>query len=273
MSRLEYIKLRKEKNENEFCNQALQKIQENEENHRRNYLNHLNNINSKILQHERLYRQRSYNCLRKIQKKDDEIKENFIKREMIKRYNINKMIVKAKYNRKLKIDKSNQVKYNVKENQELLEKKFEEKVLNYQKKLEQQNNFKNKKNLKLKTYNTEKMQKQINFRNLQQENMENLNDQMKRYYRSLILRHEDNVSIINEIIKSQENTMDKVVKRTIDEQIKKTKEIENLYKFKDKIQNENIYNLRDEQVKKIFDRKRIDDRKKLEEEQDFFNYK
>ena len=66
--------------------------------------------------------------------------------------------------------------------------------------------------------------------------MENLNDQMKRYYRSLILRHEDNVSIINEIIKSQENTMDKVVKRTIDEQIKKTKEIENLYKFKDKIQ-------------------------------------
>ena len=123
MSRLEYIKLRKEKNENEFCNQALQKIQENEENHRRNYLNHLNNINSKILQHERLYRQRSYNCLRKIQKKDDEIKENFIKREMIKRYNINKMIVKAKYNRKLKIDKSNQVKYNVKENQELLEKK------------------------------------------------------------------------------------------------------------------------------------------------------
>ena len=50
----------------------------------------------------------------------------------------------------------------------------------------------------------------------------------------------------------------------------KTKEIENLYKFKDKIQNENIYNLRDEQVKKIFDRKRIDDRKKLEEEQDFF---
>ena len=273
MSRLEYIKLRKEKNENEFCNQALQKIQENEENHRRNYLNHLNNINSKILQHERLYRQRSYNCLRKIQKKDDEIKENFIKREMIKRYNINKMIVKAKYNRKLKIDKSNQVKYNVKENQELLEKKFEEKVLNYQKKLEQQNNFKNKKNLKLKTYNTEKMQKQINFRNLQQENMENLNDQMKRYYRSLILRHEDNVSIINAIIKSQENTMDKVVKRTIDEQIKKTKEIENLYKFKDKIQNENIYNLRDEQVKKIFDRKRIDDRKKLEEEQDFFNYK
>ena len=67
--------------------------------------------------------------------------------------------------------------------------------------------------------------------------------------------------------------MDKVVKRTIDEQIKKTKEIENLYKFKDKIQNENIYNLRDEQVKKIFDIKRIDDRKKLEEEQDFFNYK
>ena len=271
LSRLEYVKLKKQKTEEEFCFQVQQKLQENEEIHKRNYLNHLNSVNRKRLRQEKLYRERSYNCFERIKLKDEELKENFIKKEMIKSYNINRIISKARYNKKVRLNKIQFKNYNVKENQELIEKNMEKKISDYQKKLTEQNKILNKKGMNLSYYTTEKMQKKIIFSDKQKENLKNLNKEMSNYYNDLIMKHEDNVMIVNDIQKQENIMRAKVVKRTIGEQIKKEHEIENLKKFRGRMKNENIYNLSEDKVKKIFNKRQIEERKKMESETDIYN--
>ena len=271
LSRLEYVKLKKQKTEEEFCFQVQQKLQENEEIHKRNYLNHLNSVNRKRLRQEKLYRERSYNCFERIKLKDEELKENFIKKEMIKSYNINRIISRARYNKKVRLNKIQFKNYNVKENQELIEKNMEKKISDFQKKLTEQNKILNKKGMNLSYYTSEKMQKKIIFSDKQKENLKNLNKEMSNYYNDLIMKHEDNVMIVNDIQKQENIMRAKVVKRTIGEQIKKEHEIENLKKFRGRMKNENIYNLSEDKVKKIFNKRQIEERKKLEAETDIYN--
>ena len=271
LSRLEYVKLKKQKTEDEFCFQVQQKLQENEEIHKRNYLNHLNSVNRKRLRQEKLYRERSYNCFERIKLKDEELKENFIKKEMIKSYNINRIISRARYNKKVRLNKIQFKNYNVKENQELIEKNMEKKISDYQKKLTEQNKILNKKGMNLSYYTSEKMQKKIIFSDKQKENLKNLNKEMSNYYNDLIMKHEDNVMIVNDIQKQENIMRAKVVKRTIGEQIKKEHEIENLKKFRGRMKNENIYNLSEDKVKKIFNKRQIEERKKMESETDIYN--
>ena len=270
LSRLEYVRQRKQRSEVEFCNQVQQKLQENEENHRRNYLNRLNSMNNKYLHQEKLFRERSYNCLEHVKIKDDEFKENYFKKEMIKSYKINKIIAQAKSIRKIKIDKIKSKNYNVKEKQELIEKKLEEKNYKYQKKIKEQNNSRNKTKMNLNYYNTEKMQKKILFHKKQKENLINLNEEMKEYYKDLKLKHGDNVMIINDLQKKEGIIRDEVVKRTIGEQIKKIKEIQNLSKFSGKMKNENINNYSEDKVQKIFNHIRLEEQKKIDSETDIF---
>jgi hypothetical protein len=271
LSRLEYVKLKKQKTEEEFCFQVQQKLQENEEIHKRNYLNHLNSVNRKRLRQEKLYRERSYNCFERIKLKDEELKENFIRKEMIKSYNINRIISRARYNKKVRLNKIQFKNYNVKENQELIEKNMEKKISDYQKKLTEQNKILNKKGMNLSYYTTEKMQKKIIFSDKQKQNLKNLNKEMSNYYNDLIMKHEDNVMIVNDIQKQENIMRAKVVKRTIGEQIKKEHEIENLKKFRGRMKNENIYNLSEDKVKKIFNKRQIEERKKMESETDIYN--
>ena len=271
LSRLEYVKLKKQKTEDEFCFQVQQKLQENEEIHKRNYLNHLNSVNRKRLRQEKLYRERSYNCLERIKLKDEELKENYIKKEIIKSYNINQIIARARYNKKIRLNKIQLKNYNVKENQELIEKNMEKKISDYQKKLTEQNKILNKKKSDLGYYNTEKMQKKIIFSDKQKQNLINLNKEMTNYYNDLIMRHEDNVMIVNDLQKQENIMRQKVVKRTIGEQIKKVHEIENLTKFRGRMKNENIYNLSEDKVRKIFNKRRIEEQKRLEAETDIYN--
>ena len=261
LSRLEYAKLKKQKSEEDFCFQVQQKLQENEEIHKRNYLRHLRSINRKISYQEKLYRQRSYNCLEKIKMKNDKFKENYIKKEMLKSYTINKILAKARYNKKIKLNEI-QIKNNyVKENQELIEKQMEEKFWQYQKKLIEQNNYINKKLSNLNYTTNEKMQKKLIFDRKQKQNLKNLNKEMSEYYNDIILRHEDNLMVVNDLEKRKEKIIDKVVKRTIEEQTKKNKEYENLRIFGGKMKNKNINNLSEEKVKKIFNQRILEEQK------------
>lgn len=271
LSNLELVKLRKQKSEEEFCFNVQQKLIENDEVHRRNHINYLNSINRKFLIKEKIFRERSYNCLEHIKMKDDEFKENYLKKEILKSYNINQLLEKVNYNRKIKINKIKAQKYNVKENQELIQKKLEEKNMLYQQKLTEQYNNRNKKKINLSYCNTEKMQKKIMFSKKQKENLKNLNQEQNEYYNELILRLEDNTMYINELQKQEGNLRKEIVKRTIDEQKKKKREIANLTKFKGKMKNENIYNFREEKVQEIFNKRRIEEQKKLEAETDIFN--
>ena len=94
---------------------------------------------------------------------------------------------------------------------------------------------------------------------------------MSEYYNDIILRHEDNLMVVNELEKRKEKIIDKVVKRTIEEQTKKNKEYENLRIFGGKMKNKNINNLSEEKVKKLFKQRRIEEQKKLEVETDIYN--
>jgi hypothetical protein len=203
--------------------------------------------------------------------KNDKFKENYIKKEMLKSYTINKILAKARYNKKIKLNEI-QIKNNyVKENQELIEKQMEEKFWQYQKKLIEQNNYINKKLSNLNYTTNEKMQKKLIFDRKQKQNLKNLNKEMSEYYNDIILRHEDNLMVANDLEKRKEKIIDKVVKRTIEEQTKKNKEYENLRIFGGKMKNKNINNLSEEKVKKLFKQRRIEEQKKLEVETDIYN--
>ena len=159
LSRLEYVKLKKQKIEDEFCFQVQQRLQKNEEIHKKNYLNHLKVINRKRLHQEKLFRERSSGCLERIKFKNDELKENYIKKEIIKSFNINRILTRARYKRKVKLSKINLKNYNVKENQELLEKNMENKIKEYQQRLTERNKLENKRRINSSYYNTEKCRK------------------------------------------------------------------------------------------------------------------
>ena len=93
--------------------------------------------------------------------------------------------------------------------------------------------------------------------------MREVNNEMENFYRDIMLRQEDNVMILNEIIKEEGNNREEIIKRTIREQIQKSKEMEDLIKFRDKMKNENINNFNSDKIKKIFDEKRIEEQNKL----------
>ena len=266
LSRLEYIKLKQKVNEDEFCKQALQRIQDNEEKHKINYEQYLKSFNFRMKKQEKLYRQRSYNCLRKVQMEDDEFKENAMIKQMVKSYSINKLMRKIKNARKKKFVKTLSKNNNIKEKQDMLEKELEQKFLDYQEKLKNESNFIDKKILKLNSCITEKKKKKIQFSELLKQNLRQINHEMENFYQDIMLRQEDNLMILNELIKEEGNNREKIVKRTINEQIQKIEEMKNLSKFRDKMKNENINNFKTDKILKIFEEKRIEEQKRLEEE-------
>ena len=266
LSRLEYIKLKQKINEDEFCKQALQRIQDNEEKHKINYEQYLKSFNFRMKKQEKLYRQRSYNCLRKVQMEDDEFKENSMIKQMVKSYSINKLMRKIKNARKKKFVKTLSKNNNIKEKQDMLEKELEQKFLDYQEKLKNESNFIDKKILKLNSCITEKKKKKIQFSELLKQNLRQINHEMENFYQDIMLRQEDNLMILNELIKEEGNNREKIVKRTINEQIQKIEEMKNLSKFRDKMKNENINNFKTDKILKIFEEKRIEEQKRLEEE-------
>ena len=266
LSRLEYIKLKQKINEDEFCKQALQRIQDNEEKHKINYEQYLKSFNFRMKKQEKLYRQRSYNCLRKVQMEDDEFKENSMIKQMVKSYSINKLMRKIKNARKKKFVKTLSKNNNIKEKQDMLEKELEQKFLDYQEKLKNESNFIDKKILKLNSCITEKKKKKIQFSELLKQNLRQINHEMENFYQDIMLRQEDNLMILNELAKEEGNNREKIVKRTINEQIQKIEEMKNLSKFRDKMKNENINNFKTDKILKIFEEKRIEEQKRLEEE-------
>ena len=270
LSRLEYVKLKKKQIEDEFCDQTLKRIQENDEIHTRNHIEYLKSVNNRIIEQGKIYRQRSHKCFLKIQMEDDELKENRIKKEIIKSYNIKRLIEKERNDRQLKLDKLLMNKYNVKENQKTIEKEIEEKFINYQKKLTEQNKIIGKKYIDLNHIQIDRIKKQFIFNNLQKQNMKKLDQEKIDYHNDLVMKHENFVTMFQDLLKDEEIIRDRIIKKNINEQIKKNKEFENLTKFRAKMKNENIYNFREDIVKKMFDKKRMEEQKRKEEENEIF---
>ena len=268
MPKYEIIKLIKNREEENFCINTEQRINGLERNHRKNYLKHLYSINHKLAKQNEIYNLRYEKCLL-IKDKSEEIEENFMEKDMIKRYNINQNIMRELSEKKEKA-KGNYMKNieNVKEKKELLQKQEQQKIKKILKRLNRYKSLDLKKNI----INNENINNQrIYFSNLQKENLNKANKEIKDYYNDLILRQEDYLWIVKDLQKDESIIRNIVHKKALETQNKKNNEMKYLSKFMEKMDKTNINNQKDGTKMKMFLEQRraeIESKKREEEEKE-----
>ena len=256
--RYEIVKLIKNKKEEEFCFNTIKKLKDNEITHRRNYLRQINIINKKIIKHKQLYKHRSEKCIIMNKNKEAKREENFLEKDMLRRYNINQILLRETSAKKEKI-KENMIKNieSVKEKKELLEKEEYNKQKEIEKKL----------NKEIKKVFYENKERDY-FSTLQKENFNKCNKEINNYYNEIIMKQEDNLSIINELQKDESIEKQDIIKRTLKEQNKRFKKLKFLENFLEKMDKNNINNQKEGTKRKIFlEKRRIELEKKRNEEE------
>lgn len=264
--RYKLMKLKKEKNEENFCIKTEKRMKNLEINHRMNYLKHINSINEKILKQSELYNQRSEKCILATKDRTSELQEEYFSKDMLKRYNMHQNILRELSEKKYKM-KGNLLKNfeNVKEKKELLQQQEEQKIKKILKRLNRQ-----PQSLELKkdTSSIESNNQRIFFSNLQKENLNKANKEIDEYYKELILRKEDYFWMVNDLLKEEVGSQS-IIQKSLDLQRKKEKEMKSLNKFLEKMDKKNINNQNGGNKMKIFlNQKKIEiENKKREEEE------
>ena len=254
MSRNELIKLMKEKNEEEFCLNTIKQLKENEINHRNNHIRQLNIINNNLLKKNKLYKQRSERCIIVNRKKELEL-ENYLQKDILKRYNIKEILSRERSAKKEKYKENIMKNYEgVKEKKELIEKGEEKKIKEIIKKLN--------KNIKR---DINENNERLLFSNLQKENYNKCNEDNNIFYNEILMKQEKNIMIVNELQKEEPNTKQEIIKRTLEEQNQKMKQLKSLDKFLDKMDKKIINNQSEETKIKVF--KQIKKEKKEKEDE------
>ena len=255
LPKYELIKLMKNKIEEEFCNDTKKKLQENEI----NYLKHIKLINNKLSKQNKIFRQRSSQCLLVKKNKDESLEKEFIEKDMIKRYNIRNILQRERSAKNERIKKKFIINYDIiKSKRELLEKQDEEKIQQTIKRLN-----KNMIKKSFKRYNNRDY-----YENLQRQNLKQYNKDIDSYYKEMIIRQRDNVLIINEFQNGEPDIKQNIIKRVMNEQNKKFKKLKSLDKFREKMDKININNQTEGKKKKIFNKilKEEEEKKRKEEE-------
>ena len=259
LPRHEIVKLLKIKKEEEFCFNTIKRLKENEITHRKNYLKQINIINNKILEHNKLYKQRSENCLISNKNKAAKLEEIFLEKDIMRRYNIKQIISRERSAKKIKINGIMiKNKEEVKEKKELLEKEEKKKIDQIVKKL----------NKEIKKEINEKKERD-HFSILQKENYDKCNKEIDNYYNELILKRGENLLIINDLQKDEQNEKQEIIKKSLKEQNKKNIKLRYLENYIEKMDKNNINNQSEGTKRKIFlNKRRIEERIKKEQEED-----
>ena len=267
LPKYELIKIIKDKEEEIFCTNTEHRLKSLENNHKKNYLKHLHDINDKLTKQNQLFNQRSEKCIYTNKEKKAELEEKFIEKEMIRRYNIQRNVLRELSAKKEK-DKGNLLKNleNVKEKKELIQRKEEQKIKQILKRL----NRKKIIDLKKTPVNNEMINNQrIHFSNLQKENLDKANKEITDYYKELMLRREDYFWIIYDMQKDENKAKTIIQKNNLHSQNQKNNEIKSLNKFLEKMEKNNINNQKGGIKMKLYLEKRkidIENKKKEEEE-------
>ena len=256
LSKHELIKIMKDKSEEEFCLNTKKQIKENEINHKKNYIRQLNMINDKLLKKNQLYKQRSEQCLNMNKKRELEL-QNYYQKDMLKRYSIKEILSREQSAKSSRI-KENLMKNfeSVKEKKVLIENENEKKIKDILKKLN--------KNIKK---DINENNQRIFFSHLQKVNFNKCNMEMNKFYNDIIMRHEDNLLIINDLQKDDPNIKQEIIKRSLQEQNQKIQQLKSLDKFLDKMDKENINNKNEKTKIKVFKQIEIEKKRKEEEQQ------
>lgn len=268
-ARYEIIKTMKDKKENEFCQSTEKRLRDSAKIHKENYLRQLNIMNRKILKQSKIYNQRSLKCLNATKSNDAELEEDYIEKDMIRRYNIKQNILRERSAKKEKIiENIFKNLEGVREKKEQIEEKEKQKIKEYIKRL-------NRKIEKQGVNNDYQLHQRNYFANLQKKNLDKTNKEANDYYNELILRQEDHASIVNELQRDEPFIKQAILQRTIKEQNKKNKHLQSLSKFMEKMERENINNQNEDTKMKLFkEKRRIElERKRKEEEEEEFNKK
>ena len=264
--RYKIMKLKKEQNEENFCIKTEKRMKNLEINHRINYLNHLNLINEKIIKQSELYNQRSEKCILATKDRTSELQEEYFSKDMFKRYNMHQNILRELSEKKYKMKGSILKNFeNVKEKKELLQRQEEQKIKKILKRLNRQPQSLD---IKKDTTSVESNNHRIYFSNLQKENLNKANKEIDEYYKELILRKEDYFWMVNDLQKDEVGNQN-IIQKSLDLQKKKEKEMKLLNKFLEKMDKNNINNLKGGNKMKIFlNQKKMEiDNKKREEEE------
>ena len=274
MPKYEIIKMIKDKEEDIFCISTEQRLNNLEKNHKKNYLKHLHSFNSKLAKQSEIYKCRSKKCFFISKDKSVELEENYIEKDMLKRYNINQNIMRELSEKKEKA-KGNVLKNieNVKEKKELLQKQEQQKIKKILKRLNRYNSLDLKKNV----LNNDNINNQrIYFANLQKDNLNKANKEIKEYYNDLILKRGDYLWIIKDLQKDELSNWNIIQKKTLETQNKKNNEMRGLSKFMEQMDKININNQKSGTKMKLFLEKRkaeIETKKKEEEDKVIANEK
>lgn len=265
----EMIRLIKSKKEEEFCYVTEKRIKENEINHRKNYLKQLRLINKKFLKQNKIYNERNLKCLNAIKVNVDQLEEDYMEKDMIKRYNINRNLLRERSAQKEKVRENLRKNLDgVREKKELIKQEEEQKIKDYIKRLNRE--------VKKEDIYEYLFAQRSHFLELQQKNLIKTNKESRDFYHELILRQEDRYMILDEMEKEEPIIKQAILRRTIKEQNKKNNKLQSLGKFMGKMERSNINNQSDEAKSKLFQEKRkidIEKKKKQKEEEEELNKK
>ena len=258
----EMIRLIKNKKEDEFCYITEKRIKENELNHRRNYLKQLKLMNKKLLKQNKIYNERNLKCLNAIKVNVDQLEEEYMEKDMIKRFKINRNLLRGSAQKKKVSENLRKNLDGVKEKKELIKQEEKQKIKDYIERLN--------KEVKKEDIYEYLFAQRSHFLNLQKKNLIKQNKESRDFYNELILRQEDRYMILDEMEKEEPMIKQAILRRSIKEQNKKYNKLQSLGKFIGKMERTNINNQSDEKKNKLFQEKRkndIEKKKKQKEEE------
>ena len=261
LSRYKIIRERKEQNEKQFILDTKEDILSLELEHKENLLYQQDILNKKIKGHSKLYEERNEAYLKYRKDKEREKNENYLEKDIKRRYNIKLNILrdKSEKNGRLK-DKIQKNLENFQEKREILEKNEKKKIRGYLKKMNKYNGSKSM---------IHSNEKRIYYSNLQKNNIINNQKELEEKYNDFLWNMEYIKNIASDMQKVDSDNRKNLYQNNLQLQTENEKKCQSFYDFLEKIEKKNINNKTDNAKLKLYNKKvreEIEEKNRREEE-------
>ena len=261
LSRYKIIRERKEQNEKQFILDTKEDILSLELEHKENLLYQQDILNKKIKGHSKLYEERNEAYLKYRKDKEREKNENYLEKDIKRRYNIKLNILrdKSEKNGRLK-DKIQKNLENFQEKREILEKNEKKRIRGYLKKMNKYNGSKSM---------IHSNEKRIYYSNLQKNNIINNQKELEEKYNDFLWNMEYIKNIASDMQKVDSDNRKNLYQNNLQLQTENEKKCQSFYDFLEKIEKKNINNKTDNAKLKLYNKKvreEIEEKNRREEE-------
>ena len=261
LSRYKIIRERKEQNEKQFILDTKEDILSLELEHKENLLYQQDILNKKIKGHSKLYEERNEAYLKYRKDKEREKNENYLEKDIKRRYNIKLNILrdKSEKNGRLK-DKIQKHLENFQEKREILEKNEKKRIRGY---LKEMNKYNGSKSM------IHSNEKRIYYSNLQKNNIINNQKELEEKYNDFLWNMEYIKNIASDMQKVDSDNRKNLYQNNLQLQTENEKKCQSFYDFLEKIEKKNINNKTDNAKLKLYNKKvreEIEEKNRREEE-------